>query len=114
MAWRRWRGAAAERFDAAISERHRLLQGAPLASFRRRAAAFVLDFVIGIMPLAFLFYFFIRFDSRHGWLEEGAPLLKFFEHEHMVEVVRHGSDVNYNFDLGFLNNLVGLVWWVLY
>jgi len=114
MGWKRWRGGAKEKYDPALSERRRRLEGAPLASFRRRAAGFLLDLFIGAVPLSILFGFFIVYASRHGWLEEGKPLLRFFEHEHMVEVTGKGSDRNVIFDVGFLNNLVGLVWWVLY
>src|SRR5262245_1689697 len=99
MAWRRWRGEAAERYDAAISERHHLLTGVPLASFRRRAAAFAFDLLIGYVPLGVLFGLFVVYATRHGWLAEGKPLLRFFEHEHMVEVTRHGDDTNLNFRL---------------
>lgn len=114
MGLRRWRGDALERFDPAQSARSRELAGALLASFPRRAAAFALDFALGLVPFVGLFLLFVNFAEQHGWLNEGAPLLHFFEHEHMVEVSGRGDTRNLNFRLGFLQNLVGLVWWVLF
>jgi len=114
MRWNRKKGSPPDRYDPALSERRQSWMGAPLASFRRRAAAFALDFAIGVIPLGILFALFVNYAAKHGWLEEGRPLLRFFEHEHMVEVTTKNGDRNISFHLGFLNNLVGLVWWVLF
>lgn len=114
MGWRRWLGSAKETYDPAVSERRRRLEGAPLASFRRRAVAFGLDIVLGAIPLFFLLGLFVRYAVTHGWLDEGAAVRRFLEHQHMIEVEGHGDQENLNVRLGFLNNVIGLVWWVLY
>jgi uncharacterized RDD family membrane protein YckC len=104
-------GSAARRYDPALSERRKRLEGAPLASFRRRALAFVLDLLIAgalFLPLAIgalqLLYRVVP--------DEGSLIWKAIEH--VSEVTVKNGERNLNLRLGFFSNAVSVVWWVLY
>lgn len=87
--------AANYKYDSGETDRMRELDGIQLAPFGRRAAAFVLDLVIGWI-LFILFFVVVAGITR---VTGGGPLIP-----------RSDDPI----DLNFVENWYSILWWVLY
>jgi len=112
MSGRKTRVDAARGYDPTLSERRKRLEGAPLASFRRRAAAFGLDFLIAGALFLALTVTLLNLLQKVSDPEGGGAVWKVLEH--VSEVTVKDGERNINLRLGFFSNAVSVVWWVLY
>ncbi len=92
-------------YNAHETERMRSLHGLSLASFRRRAAAFVLDIVFGgaLFILAGVALVYVANDGR--------AKLRITRPASGVEQARSATT---HFELKFFSNWYSAAWWVLY
>jgi uncharacterized RDD family membrane protein YckC len=91
-------------YDAHETKRMHALHGRRLASFRSRAAAFLVDLAIGAVLFMALFA---------GWalLHQGGTRFKVTTPESRA-AEPHGENVN--LELKFFSNWYSVIWWVLY
>lgn len=91
-------------FDAHETERIRALHGLPLASFRSRAAAFLVDLAIGALLFMVLAVALVHLTRGGGELRFTTPA---------VGAGQQHKDVT-NFELKFFSNWYSVIWWVFY
>jgi uncharacterized RDD family membrane protein YckC len=93
----------ASAYDAHETERMHELHGAPLASFGRRAAAFLIDLTIGVVLFMVLGLAIVWATSDGGGrFQVTTPETR----AHQTEMTR--------VELKFFSNWYSVVWWVLY
>jgi uncharacterized RDD family membrane protein YckC len=93
------------------SEMH-ALHGRELASFVRRAAAFVFDLALGAV-LLFLLMLSLVFVSGRGRPQIGFTIERGHASEHGAPTVQEPGP-NRIVHVAFFNNVYSVVWWVLY
>jgi uncharacterized RDD family membrane protein YckC len=92
-------------YNAHETNQMRALHGVALASFGRRSTAFLLDLLIGVLPLiAAAAIFLIVSDSANFSYRTASG--------HTDAVTISGEDVRVN--LNFFGNWLSVIWWVVY
>jgi uncharacterized RDD family membrane protein YckC len=93
----------ASAYDPHETERMRQLNGAPLASFGRRAAAFLIDLAIGVVVFMIVAIAVVWATSDGGGrFQVTTPETR----AHQTEVTR--------VELKFFSNWYSVIWWVVY